>query len=64
VSGVDIVRGAGDGHVSSEFPGVVVSVRASNEPKCARCWTHSRDVGQCASHPELCPRCLDVVTLS
>jgi len=61
VSGVDIVPGDGEGHTGTEFPGVTVSVRASEEPKCARCWTHGKDVGKNAEHPELCPRCLDAI---
>jgi len=63
VSGVNIVRGAGEGYAGVDFPGVTVSVRASNEPKCARCWTRDKDVGKSAVHPELCPRCLGVIML-
>jgi len=48
-------------HVSSEFPGVTISVKSSNEPKCLRCWKHDKDVGKNENHPDLCPRCLDVV---
>ena len=62
VSGVDIVHGGGDGYIGTEFPGVVVSVRPSEAPKCVRCWTHDKDVGKNAEHPELCPRCLRVVS--
>ena len=61
VSGVNIVKGAGDGHPGTEFPGVTVFVAASGNPKCARCWTRDKDVGNSAEHPELCPRCLDTI---
>ena len=61
VSGVNIVHGEGDGYVGTEFPGVTVSVIPSAAPKCARCWTHDKDVGKNAEHPELCPRCLSVI---
>ena len=61
VSGLNIITGVGDGHPGTEFPGVTVSVTASNKPKCARCWTHSKNVGSSAEHPDLCPRCLDAV---
>ena len=64
VSGIEIIKGTGDGYKGTEFPGVTVSVRASNEPKCARCWTHSKDVGKSAEHPELCLRCIDVYNKS
>jgi len=62
VSAVNIVKGDGNGYAGSEVLGVTVSVRASDEPKCARCWTHDKEVGNSAEHPELCGRCLDAVT--
>jgi isoleucyl-tRNA synthetase len=30
--------------------------------KCARCWRHRESVGACATHPELCDRCAEVVS--
>ena len=62
VSDVEIIKGDGDGHVGTEFPGVTIAVRASQAPKCARCWTHDKEVGIKTDHPELCPRCYTVVT--
>ena len=62
VSAVNTVRGSGSGHAGVEFPGVTVSVRASDAPKCSRCWTHDGNVGKNTEHPELCPRCFNVVT--
>ena len=62
VSAVNKIEGSGDGYSGSEFPGVSVSVKPSLEPKCARCWTHDKDVGNSEDHPELCPRCLNVIT--
>jgi len=41
-----------------DAPGVVIQVHASHDPKCARCWHRSADVGYDAKHPELCPRCV------
>ena len=61
-SGVEVVRGAGEGHAGIEFPGVTVAVAQSAEPKCARCWIHDKNVGADKEHPELCPRCLKVIT--
>jgi isoleucyl-tRNA synthetase len=29
--------------------------------KCARCWNYRDSVGESASHPEICDRCLVVV---
>ena len=62
VSGVDVVHGPGEGYEGTEFPGLTAAVRASTAPKCLRCWTHDKDVGQSTEHPELCPRCLHAVT--
>ena len=52
----------GSGGVPGEFPGVTIEVAASNEQKCARCWTHLPDVGSDPAHPELCPRCAAAVS--
>ncbi|MDR2572563.1 MAG: class I tRNA ligase family protein, partial [Oscillospiraceae bacterium] len=48
-------------HIGTEFPGVKITIKASNEPKCIRCWKHSGDVGKSDKHPQLCPRCIEVV---
>ena len=37
--------------------GSSISVRASAEKKCDRCWHYRADVGQDASHPLICRRC-------
>ncbi|NLA86221.1 MAG: hypothetical protein GX847_02845, partial [Clostridiales bacterium] len=44
------------------FKGVRIAVKASEEPKCARCWTHDAQVGGSHEHPELCPRCLEAIS--
>ncbi|MCF6226588.1 MAG: isoleucine--tRNA ligase, partial [Xanthomonadales bacterium] len=36
---------------------VAVSVSASNEEKCVRCWHYRADVGSISEHPEICGRC-------
>ena len=61
VSAVNVVKGSGEGYAGTEFPGVTISVKSSEMPKCARCWTHDKDLGKSGEHPELCPRCLAVV---
>jgi isoleucyl-tRNA synthetase len=61
VSSVKIIKGSGAGFTGVDFPGVTVSVKLSNEPKCVRCWIHDEDVGKSAEHPELCQRCLNVI---
>ena len=41
--------------------GLKVQIGASAHTKCVRCWHHREDVGQHASHPELCGRCVENV---
>jgi len=36
---------------------VAVSVSASENDKCVRCWHYRADVGSIAEHPEICGRC-------
>lgn len=38
--------------------GVAIAVKASQHPKCARCWHRCEDIGQNEAHPELCQRCV------
>ena len=59
VSKVNIIEGGGNGYEGVEFPGVIVSVAQSQDPKCPRCWVHDSDIGK--THPELCPRCARAV---
>ena len=35
-----------------------ISVNASSDTKCERCWHYRADVGQDAAHPTLCGRCV------
>lgn len=39
-----------------------VSVRASMNPKCLRCWHRRSDVGQDLDHPDICQRCVENIT--
>src|SRR5690606_16471439 len=47
--------------MSSDVPGLLISVKKSAHTKCVRCWHHREDVGAHATHPELCGRCVDNV---
>ena len=60
VSSVAVRRGAGDGYIGTEFPGVTVSVSPCADSKCARCWIHDGSVGQSKEYPDLCERCVSV----
>lgn len=62
VSKVIVKSGAGTGYPGQEFKGAVIEVKASAEPKCARCWIHDAHVGESADHPELCPRCQTAIS--
>jgi len=45
--------------VDTELAGLQVTIRASAQQKCSRCWHHRDDVGADPEHPELCARCVD-----
>lgn len=49
---------ADDSAVETEVDGLKLSVSASEQAKCERCWHHTEAVGQAAAHPTLCPRCV------
>ena len=61
VSGVTLVEGEAEGLEKGAVCGVQVAVKASDKPKCARCWIHDEGVGADPDHPDLCPRCAGVV---
>lgn len=48
------------GAPSAAYPGLVLGVRKATGTPCPRCWQVLEPAGH-AEHPELCPRCLDVV---
>ncbi|WP_201245401.1 isoleucine--tRNA ligase [Halochromatium salexigens] len=45
--------------LDTDVEGLAVRIRASEHPKCVRCWHHRADVGTHAAHPELCGRCVE-----
>ena len=63
VSSVDLVPldDMGDGLLTETIPGLKISVFASDDPKCERCWVHDSTVGQNKEHPTLCKRCVDAL---
>jgi isoleucyl-tRNA synthetase len=62
VSKVTVIAGSGSGYEGTEFKGVKIAVKASDEPKCIRCWTHDNHVGGSSAHPELCQRCAEAIS--
>ena len=45
----------------TDLEGLRVSITASEEEKCDRCWHHSEDVGKHKDHESLCGRCVENV---
>ena len=45
----------------TEEEGVRVRIARAEGSKCERCWHHETDIGQHASHPSLCGRCVAVL---
>jgi isoleucyl-tRNA synthetase len=43
------------------FEAVQIAVSSAPGGKCERCWMYSEYVGKNSEHPDLCPRCLDVI---
>jgi isoleucyl-tRNA synthetase len=55
-------------HPSSVKPDTAIAgdafwfaVKATEHPKCVRCWHHREEVGKNPNHPELCGRCIENV---
>jgi len=48
----------------SDYENSSIIVKKSNGTKCVRCWNYSDAVGSDKNHPELCPRCADIVSKS
>ena len=47
--------------MDSEIDGLAIVVEKAQGEKCVRCWIHSTKLGENDRHPQLCPRCSDVV---
>ncbi len=53
---------AADIHVVSGGSGdIVARAYATEWNRCDRCWRYTRDVGANTAHPDLCPRCIEVL---
>ena len=46
---------------SQAYPGLLLAVRRAEGTPCPRCWQVCASPPRHPDHPELCPRCLDVV---
>lgn len=53
---------AQDSHaLATDIADVAVTISASSNTKCVRCWHQRADVGSNKDHPELCGRCVENV---
>ncbi len=43
--------------IETNIPGIKLKLKASDHPKCVRCWHQREDVGQHTEHSGLCGRC-------
>lgn len=48
-------------HADVDYATAEITVTKADGAACARCWTYSTELGQHAEHPELCPRCTEVI---
>jgi isoleucyl-tRNA synthetase len=39
-----------------------IPAQKSTYEKCQRCWNYWPTVGDCAEHPDLCGRCVEVIS--
>jgi isoleucyl-tRNA synthetase len=60
-SNTSLFPAGGTETLPTEVPGLELKLRASEYPKCIRCWHHRQDVGNHPDHPELCGRCVENV---
>jgi isoleucyl-tRNA synthetase len=55
------IDAAGADAVSTDIAGLRILIAATDDEKCERCWHRSPDMGQSATHPTLCKRCIENV---
>ncbi len=56
VSAVDLLRAD-----EVPVPGYAAEVQKASGSKCERCWNYRMTVGQMATHPTLCDRCVEAI---
>ena len=67
VARVDCLETNGESSDDAEFqesdsiPGLKIRITKATGDKCSRCWNWDDGVGNDAEHPELCPRCRQVI---
>ncbi|MDY6853473.1 MAG: isoleucine--tRNA ligase [Thermodesulfobacteriota bacterium] len=48
-------------YTSEEIDGLKIKVNQAPGNKCERCWTYSKGIGDNEEHPNICPRCSEVL---
>ncbi len=61
VSQFKVVDSKGDDFVETDVKDLFVKVGKADGGKCERCWTYSTKLGTLENHPDLCPRCSEVI---
>ncbi len=56
---VEPLNSAGVEATETEIKGLKLVIKASEYPKCVRCWHRREDIGSNAKHPEVCSRCVE-----
>lgn len=49
-------------YVLEEIPEMGIVIEKAKGQKCQRCWNYHIEVGADTSHPEICPRCVTVIS--
>ena len=58
---VSQVKFVNDSLAESEIEGISISVEKASGEKCERCWKYDEEVGHNHNHPDVCPRCANVL---
>ena len=58
---VSQVKFVNDNLAESEIEGINIAVEKASGEKCERCWKYDEKVGHNHNHPDVCPRCANVL---
>ena len=58
---VSQVKFVNDNLAESEIEGINIAVEKAFGEKCERCWKYDEEVGHNHNHPDVCPRCANVL---
>ncbi|WP_315345433.1 isoleucine--tRNA ligase [Leptotrichia wadei] len=58
---VSQVKFVNDNLAESEIEGINIAVEKASGEKCERCWKYDEEVGHNHNHPDVCPRCANIL---